>query len=123
MERYYLESHEWVLVNESGVATVGVSTHAQDSLGEVQFVELPKVGSKVSFKAEFSVLESMKAASSLFSPIDGEVIEVNKNLLDSPELINESPLKDGWIVKVNLTEVLKKDQLMSEVDYFKFLTD
>jgi glycine cleavage system H protein len=100
--RHYAESHEWVLDNDDGTVTVGISDHAQESLGDVVFVELPEVGQTLAKGDEFGVIESVKAASDLYAPISGEVVEVNEALEDSPENVNEAPYKDGWIMKVRL---------------------
>jgi len=98
----YAESHEWVLDNQDGTVTVGITDHAQQALGDVVFVELPEVGTALSKGQEFGVIESVKAASDLYSPVDGEVIEVNDALEDSPETVNEAPYEGGWIMKVRL---------------------
>lgn len=98
----YAESHEWVLDNQDGTVTVGITDHAQQALGDVVFVELPEVSATLSKGQEFGVIESVKAASDLYSPVAGEVIEVNEALEDSPETVNEAPYKGGWIMKVRL---------------------
>ncbi|WP_386083756.1 glycine cleavage system protein GcvH [Vreelandella sp. F11] len=98
----YAESHEWVLDNQDGTVTVGITDHAQQALGDVVFVELPEVGAALSKGQEFGVIESVKAASDLYSPVVGEVIEVNDALEDAPETVNESPYEGGWIMKVRL---------------------
>ncbi|WP_447044152.1 glycine cleavage system protein GcvH [Vreelandella sp. H-I2] len=99
---HYAESHEWVLDNKDGTVTVGITDHAQQALGDVVFVELPEVGTELSKGQEFGVIESVKAASDLYSPVDGEVIEVNESLEDAPETVNEAPYQGGWIMKVRL---------------------
>ena len=98
----YAESHEWVLDNKDGTVTVGITDHAQQALGDVVFVELPEVGPALSKGQEFGVIESVKAASDLYSPVVGEVIEVNDALEDAPETVNEAPYEGGWIMKVRL---------------------
>lgn len=98
----YAESHEWVLDNQDGTVTVGITDHAQQALGDVVFVELPEVGTALNKGQEFGVIESVKAASDLYSPVGGEVIEVNDALEDSPETVNEAPYEGGWIMKVRL---------------------
>lgn len=98
----YAESHEWVLDNQDGTVTVGITDHAQQALGDVVFVELPEVGTALSKGKEFGVIESVKAASDLYSPVVGEVIEVNDALEDAPETVNEAPYEGGWIMKVRL---------------------
>lgn len=99
----YAESHEWVLDNKDGTVTVGITDHAQEALGDVVFVELPEVGQTLNKGQEFGVIESVKAASDLYSPIDGEVIEVNETLEDAPETVNEAPYEGGWIMKVRMS--------------------
>ena len=98
----YAESHDWVLDNQDGTVTVGITDHAQQALGDVVFVELPEVGTALSKGQEFGVIESVKAASDLYSPVVGEVIEVNDALEDAPETVNEAPYEGGWIMKVRL---------------------
>ncbi|SHL92237.1 glycine cleavage system protein GcvH [Vreelandella subglaciescola] len=100
--RHYAESHEWVLDNGDGTVTVGISDHAQEALGDVVFVELPDVGQTLAKGDEFGVIESVKAASDLYAPISGEIVEINETLEDSPENVNEAPYEDGWIMKVRL---------------------
>lgn len=100
--RHYAESHEWVLDNGDGTVTVGISDHAQEALGDVVFVELPEVGQTLAKGDEFGVIESVKAASDLYAPISGEIVEVNEALEDAPENVNEAPYEGGWIMKVRL---------------------
>ncbi|NOG32020.1 glycine cleavage system protein GcvH [Halomonas sp. TBZ9] len=99
---HYAPSHEWVLDNQDGTVTIGITDHAQEALGDVVFVELPEVGNTLSKGEEFGVIESVKAASDLYAPVNGKVIEVNEELEDSPETVNESPYENGWIMKVRL---------------------
>ncbi|MCP1315057.1 MULTISPECIES: glycine cleavage system protein GcvH [unclassified Halomonas] len=96
----YAKSHEWVLDNGDGTVTIGITDHAQQALGDVVFVELPEIGQTVSKGSEFGVIESVKAASDLYSPVDGDVVEVNEALEDAPETVNEAPYEGGWIMKV-----------------------
>ncbi|PJX15648.1 glycine cleavage system protein H [Halomonas sp. 141] len=98
----YAASHEWVLDHQDGTVTIGITDHAQQALGDVVFVELPEVGQSLSKGKEFGVIESVKAASDLYSPVDGEVIEVNEALEDAPETVNEAPYEGGWIMKVRV---------------------
>ncbi|ASK19083.1 MAG: glycine cleavage system protein GcvH [Vreelandella alkaliphila] len=100
----YAASHEWVLDHQDGTVTIGITDHAQEALGDVVFVELPEVGQALNKGQEFGVIESVKAASDLYSPVNGEVIEVNEALEDSPETVNEAPYEGGWIMKVRLTD-------------------
>jgi|TARA_B110000240_G_C13462251_1_gene437205 glycine cleavage system H protein len=110
-------SHEWVRVEEDGTVTVGISDHAQDLLGDIVFVELPDIGSQISSEDEVAIVESVKAASDVYSPISGEVIEVNELLLDTPETINESPYSDGWFYKIQPDDMNELDELLSPDEY------
>ncbi|MBN8411172.1 glycine cleavage system protein GcvH [Halomonas denitrificans] len=113
----YVDSHEWIQDNGDGTVTIGITDHAQESLGDVVFVDLPDVGSSLSKGDEFGVIESVKAASDLYAPVDGEVIEVNESLEDSPETVNEAPYEDGWIMKVRLDDKSALDDLLDAEAY------
>jgi glycine cleavage system H protein len=113
----YAESHEWVLDNGDGTVTIGISDHAQESLGDVVFVELPEVGRNLERNEEFGVIESVKAASDLYAPVSGEVIEVNDALEDAPETVNEAPYEDGWIMKVRVGDDASLDDLLDADGY------
>ena len=104
----FLSSHEWARIEDDGTVTVGISDHAQDLLGDIVFVELPEVGKTVAAEGEAAIVESVKAASDVYSPLSGEIIEVNDSLEASPEIINDSPYDDGWFFKIkpdNLDEL------------------
>lgn len=118
----YAKSHEWVLDNEDGTVTVGITDHAQQALGDVVFVELPEVGQTLSQGDEFGVIESVKAASDLYAPVNGEVIEVNEALEDAPETVNEAPYEGGWIMKVRVDDAAFGDLLDADA-YQATLTD
>lgn len=118
----YAESHEWLRVEKDDTVTVGISDHAQDSLGDIVFVELPEIGQQLAAGDQFSVIESVKAASDIFSPVAGEVIEVNNSLIDAPELINNSPYQDGWLLKLKLTGASNSD-LLTAKQYAEIITD
>ncbi|WP_281647434.1 glycine cleavage system protein GcvH [Parendozoicomonas sp. Alg238-R29] len=113
----FAKSHEWVLDNGDGTVTVGISEHATELLGDVVFVELPEVGATTEAGNEFSLVESVKAASDIYAPVSGEVVVVNEALEDAPETINESPLADGWIAKIKLADSAELEQLMAEDAY------
>lgn len=100
----YAASHEWVLDHQDGTVTIGITDHAQAALGDVVFVELPEVGQALSKGQEFGVIESVKAASDLYAPVNGDVIEVNEALEDAPETVNDSPYEGGWIMKVRISD-------------------
>jgi glycine cleavage system H protein len=113
-ERKYTASHEWI-VDEDGTATIGISDFAQAQLGDVVFLELPKPGTKVSAGESFGVIESVKAASDLFSPVTGSVVEVNAKLEKSPDLVNSDPYGEGWLIKVKVEGT--PEGLLSEAEY------
>jgi glycine cleavage system H protein len=115
----YTKSHEWVRV-EDGVATVGITDHAQDELGDVVFVELPEMGATLAAGDSFGAVESVKAVSDLYAPVGGEVVEVNGALEDSPEKINEDPYGEGWILKLQISD---EGNLLSAADYEKLLEE
>lgn len=111
----YASSHEWIKV-EGNVGIIGISDYAQDSLGNIVFLDVPEVGDFLEKNAEFGVLESVKAASDLYLPVGGEVIEVNEALLDNPELLNESAY-DHWILKIKIADMAELDDLLSPEEY------
>lgn len=113
----YADSHEWVLDNGDGTVTVGISDHAQELLGDVVYLELPDVGSETTATEQFSLVESVKAASDIYAPVSGEVVEVNEALDDSPELVNESPYGDAWIAKIKLSDPSELDKLLDADAY------
>nr|CAA6804431.1 MAG: Glycine cleavage system H protein [uncultured Thiotrichaceae bacterium] len=113
----FADSHEWILDNGDGTATVGISDHAQDLLGDIVFVDLPEVGDEVTAKGEFSLVESVKAASDIYAPVSGEIIEVNEALEDEPELVNSEPYEGGWIAKIKLSAPAELDELMDADAY------
>lgn len=113
----YTASHEWVLDNGDGTVTVGITDHAQELLGDVVFVELPDVGRDVTKGEEFSLVESVKAASDIYAPISGEVVAVNEALVDAPETLNESAFTDGWIAKLKLSDASELDGLLDANAY------
>ncbi|SFH74428.1 glycine cleavage system protein GcvH [Modicisalibacter xianhensis] len=115
----YTESHEWVLDNGDGTVTIGITDHAQEALGDVVFVELPEVGRELDSGEEFGVIESVKAASDLYAPLAGEVVEVNESLEDAPETVNESPYEDGWIAKLKLSDDTALADLLDADAYAK----
>lgn len=119
-ELKYTEEHEWIMV-EGDVATVGISDFAQDQLGDVVFVELPEVGEEVQVGKPFGVVESVKAVSDVYAPLTGEVLEVNADLPDDPEMINTSPYGDGWMLKIRIADTAELDDLMDSDAYQAFI--
>ena len=113
----YLATHEWGRIDEEGILTVGISEHAQDLLGDIVFVELPDIGKELDAEEESAIVESVKAASDVYAPLSGEVIEVNEKLLDEPEIVNSSPLEDGWFFKIKLNDASSFKNLMTEEEY------
>ncbi len=113
----YADSHEWVLDNGDGTVTVGITDHAQDALGDVVYIELPEVGTEVTATEQFSLVESVKAASDLYAPVNGVIIEVNETLGDEPELINEAPYEGAWIVKIKLADPTDLEKLLDANAY------
>ena len=118
-ELQYTKSHEWVRT-EGDTATIGITDHAQDELGDVVFVELPEVGTTFDAGDSFGTVESVKAVSDLYTPVGGEVVEVNETLNDQPEKINEDPYGEGWIVKLSASG---EGDLLSASDYEQFLEE
>jgi glycine cleavage system H protein len=113
----YTPDHEWLEVHGDGTATVGITVHAQDALGDVVFVDLPEVGKSYAEKEVAGVVESVKAAADVYMPVDGEVTEVNEALRDDPALANTDPLKAGWFFKVKLSNPAQIDALMDATAY------
>lgn len=118
----YSREHEWVLV-EGKVATVGITDFAQDKLGDIVFVELPAVGDKVTKDEAMGVVESVKAVSDVYSPVSGTVVEINDDLPDSPDMINEDPYGDGWMVKIQMSDPTDLDDLMESDAYEGFVAE
>jgi len=112
----YLESHEWTTTEDETVR-VGISDFAQDELGDVVFVELPAVGDEITAEEAFGVVESIKAVSDLYAPISGEVTAVNEDLFDQPELVNDDPFGDGWMLEVDPSDETETDELLSAAEY------
>ena len=120
IEKKYTKDHEWIEMNGE-IATIGITNHAQESLGDIVFVDLPEIGKEVSTGGEVSVIESVKAASDIYSPVDGKIIEVNNNLNDNASLINENAESEGWIFKVKISENQQPENHMSYAEYEEFL--
>jgi glycine cleavage system H protein len=120
---YFTDEHEWAHAEEGTVAVVGISEHAQDLLGDVVFVELPGEGESFEAGDEIGVIESVKTASEIYTPVSGEVVAVNDELHDAPELVNESPYGDGWLVKVEMDDTGQLDELMDAEAYDEFVLE
>lgn len=116
----YSKDHEWVKV-ENGIATIGITNHAQEQLGDVVFVELPAIGKQVTQHGDAAVVESVKAASEVYAPVSGEVVEVNKELEGDPALVNREAEGSAWFMKVKLSNPAELDELMDKDAYDKFV--
>ena len=119
-EKKYSKDHEWIEI-DNDIATIGITNHAQESLGDIVFVELPTIGKQVSSNDEVCVIESVKAASDIYTPIDGEIIEVNEKLNDNGALVNEDPENTAWILKLKISEPSQFNDLMTLSEYQEFL--
>lgn len=119
-DRKYSKEHEWIKV-DGDKGTVGITDYAQEQLGDVVFVELPEVGSKVTAMEVFGNIESVKAVSELFSPVSGEVLEINDKVVDQPELVNSAPYDDAWLIVVKVDDASEVDALMSASEYKEYL--
>jgi glycine cleavage system H protein len=113
----YAKSHEWIRVDADGLATVGISEFAQDALGDVVFVELPKSGATVQAGQEVAVVESVKAASDIYSPVSGSIVAINDTLKDKPELLNASPLDAGWLYRIRMSNPGELTALLDAAGY------
>lgn len=116
-ELKYTTTHEWSRPDEHGVITVGITDHAQDLLGDIVFVEVPEVGSQVAVADEAGVVESVKAASDLYSPVAGEIVEINELLQETPELVNSDPYGDGWLLKIKMADATDLESLLTADEY------
>ena len=113
---YFSDEHEWISI-EGGIGTVGITNYAQEQLGDVVFVDLPEVGAPINKGDDVAVVESVKAASEVYSPVSGEIAEINEELADAPGLVNQNAEGDGWFYKITLSDVAELDDLMSREDY------
>ncbi len=122
-ELKYLASHEWARLEEDGTVTIGITDHAQEALGDVVYVEAPEVGSHVSVGEEVGVVESVKAASDIYSPVSGEVVAVNEALEEAPETVNSSPYDEGWFFRVQPDDIDELENCLSADEYQESLED
>ena len=116
----YSKEHEWVTTDDS-VATIGITDHAQGQLGEIVYIELPAVGEKISKDDPFGVIESVKAVSDIYAPVSGTVVEINEDLPESPEVVNEDPYGDGWLIKVKMSDATDLEDLMDSEEYAEMI--
>lgn len=117
----YTKEHEWVRLEDDGTASVGITSHAQEELGDITFIELPSPGKKTNKGASIATVESVKAASDIYAPVSGEITAVNAGLADSPETINSDPYGAGWICRVKLDDAGELDLLMDAESYTQYL--
>jgi glycine cleavage system H protein len=120
-ELRYTKEHEWVKV-DGDTATIGITSHAQDQLGDIVFVELPKTGDKAHATQSFGTVESVKAVSDIYAPLSGDIVEINEALIDAPETINEDPHAGGWLIKVKIADKTELDTLMTSDDYEAYVS-
>ena len=119
-ELKYTKEHEWVVIDNS-IATIGITDHAQGQLGDIVFVELPELESKISQDDTFGVVEAVKTVADLFAPVSGSIVEINNELEESPDLINSDPYGSGWIIKVSVDSLEEYNNLLSSDDYMDFI--
>ena len=122
-ETKYNEDHVWVRLDDRAMVIVGISEHAQEQLGDIVYVELPDIGSEVSHGEEIAIIESVKTTSEIVAPVSGTVFEVNDSLADSPEIVNESALDDGWLLRIEPSDLSELDVLMDEDRYELFVEE
>ena len=120
--RKYTKTHEWVLV-DGDVVTIGVTDHAQQELGDITYLELPEAGDSITAGESFGVVESVKAASDIYSPVDGEVVERNEGAIETPEVINQSPYDGAWLIKVRVSDPSQVEALLTPAAYNEFAGD
>lgn len=118
---YYIDTHQWARPESDGTATVGITDHAQEALGDVVYVELPKVGDAVTANSQTGIVESVKAASDVFAPLSGTVVAINERLIDQPESINDDPYGEGWFYRLELSDAEQIASLMSASAYSALL--
>lgn len=122
-ELKYTQTHEWVRFEEDGLLTIGITDHAQAQLGELVFVDLPDVGIRVQASDDVGVVESVKAASDVYSPVSGKIVEINEDLVESPTLVNSDPYHDGWLFKIDPQDTEELNELMGPEDYESHLEE
>jgi glycine cleavage system H protein len=116
----YTKEHEWVRL-DGDIGTIGITDYAQDALGDIVLVDLPASGTSISYTDRFGEIESVKAVSELFAPVTGEVVEINAALEDSPELVNDSPYDEGWMLRVQLSDLSQVEKLLDAAQYDEYL--
>ncbi len=122
-DRKYSKEHEWVKLEADSIGLIGVTHYAQDQLGDVVFLDLPSPGSRLEQYGKFGEIESVKAVNDLFSPVSGELLEVNQEAVDSPEMVNDDPYGKGWLLRVNLSDPSELDGLLTASEYEELLEE
>lgn len=118
--RLFTREHEWIEMDDTTIATIGITAFAAESLGDITFVQVPKEGEQIKKDDPFGVVESVKAVSDLYAPVTGRVVEVNEPVVKSPELLNEDPYNDGWLIKVEMKDLDELSELLSASDYEEY---
>ena len=118
----YHREHDWVRI-EGDTAVFGLTSYAQETLGDIVYIELPEVGADVTAGAPYAEVESVKAVSDVYAPLSGSIVEINEEVIDAPELINESPYEEGWLIKVRMSDLSEADDLMAAAEYDEFLAE
>ena len=121
IDTQFTENHVWVRLDGGGTATIGISEYAQEQLGDIMFIDLPEVGEESSVGEEISLIESVKSTSDVFAPLTGVVIEINEALAETPQIINDSPLDDGWIFRIEMEDEQELEELMEQDAYEEFI--
>ncbi|PPR28533.1 MAG: Glycine cleavage system H protein [Alphaproteobacteria bacterium MarineAlpha9_Bin1] len=122
-KKLYTKEHEWILLEKNNTAIIGITNYAQKQLGDIVFVELPEIGKEFSKGEEIAVVESVKAASEVYSGVSGKIIEVNKNIINKPQVVNEDPEDKGWFVKIEISDLEEIEEFMSLKNYQTFCSD
>ncbi len=120
---HFTQEHEWVTIDRDNIATLGITDFAQESLGDITYIQLPKEGDEIKKDDPFGVVESVKTVSDLYAPVTGRVVEVNQPLLNAPELVNQDPYNDGWMLKVEVKDETEIEGLMDEAAYKQYIED
>ncbi len=120
---YFTDDHEYIQIDEDGIGTVGISSYAQQQLGDIVFVECPNEGASFNVGEEVAVVESVKVASEIYSPVSGEILESNEDLDENPALVNEDPMGDGWFFKISIADESELEGLKDETEYQEYLEE
>ena len=122
-KKLYTKEHEWILLKKNNTAIIGITNYAQKQLGDIVFVELPEIGKEFAKGEEIAVVESVKAASEVYSGVSGKIIEVNENIINKPQVVNEDPEDKGWFVKMEISDLKEIEEFMSLKNYQTFCSD